>query len=194
MNIWRVRGAGPRVIFAGNCKMLTSYKNDPARLSKHVEESIYPGQYRMNVPGQGQDLPFQDEPRLRLAKWGANRVRDLSDLESDLLGLTRSAHKGDTDGYEKTRVSGGGEAGVYGRADPFVADTRASHPAFLYRQAETSQYRWAYPQINPQSTGVEYMFQRDRQTRILERDFPTSRPDTQYFFSARDLMPGDSPA
>jgi len=156
---------------------------------KRVEESIYPGQYRMNVPGPGLDLPFQDEPRLRLTAWGANRQRDMSDLESDLLGLTRSAHKGDTTGYESARVSGGGVAGVYGRADPFVADSRASHPAFMFRQVDTSQYRWAYPQINPQSTGVEYMFQRDQQTRILERDFPKVRSNTNNFFSARDLLP-----
>jgi hypothetical protein len=52
-------------------------------------------------------------------------------------------------------------------ADPFVNESRATHPAFLYRTVEMN--RWETPIHNPQ-TNLEKGFHENIQTRILEKD------------------------
>ena len=43
----------------------------------------------LDTPGPGMDLPFVEDPQLRLQKWGANLQTNTLNLESDLLGLSR---------------------------------------------------------------------------------------------------------
>jgi hypothetical protein len=53
-----------------------------------------------------------------------------------------------------------------------VDESRATHPAWMYRDAE--QTRWEYPWINPQDN-FERVFPWNVQTRILEKDFYTPK-------------------
>ena len=85
-------------------------------------------------------------------------------LESDFRGLTRplshdlmeyKTHKVESDSY------------IYDTAKPIVDESRATHPAWMYRDLE--QTRWEHPWINPQDN-FEQTFPWNIQTRVLERD------------------------
>jgi hypothetical protein len=51
---------------------------------------------------------------------------------------------------------------------PFVEESRASHPSWMYRDLE--QTRWEVPFLNPLAN-VEKGFHDNIQTRILEKDY-----------------------
>jgi hypothetical protein len=145
----------------------TRFHDDPARIKKSLEQSTFSGRYFLNTPGNGIDMPFQLDPQLRLQGWGANMHSNAINLESDFRGLSRKltrdlpeancykAHKAETVDF------------TYGTAAPIVDESRATHPAFLYRDLE--QTRWEYPWINPQDN-FEQVFPWNLQTRILEKD------------------------
>ncbi|NDB85078.1 MAG: hypothetical protein EB127_20610, partial [Alphaproteobacteria bacterium] len=58
----------------------------------------------------------------------------------------------------------------YKEANPYIEESRASHPAWMYKDLEQS--RWEFPWINPQSiTHTEMQFPNNIQTRILEKDY-----------------------
>ena len=63
------------------------------RLKKQVEESIYSGDYFINTPGPGVDLPYMEDPQIRLQKWGGNLRNNSTNIENDLRGLTRRMNK-----------------------------------------------------------------------------------------------------
>ena len=65
---------------------LTSIKNEPCRIKKQLQEMTGLGRYMNNAPGPGKDVPFCEDPHLRLQQWGANLRTNCINLESDLLG------------------------------------------------------------------------------------------------------------
>jgi hypothetical protein len=145
----------------------TRFHDDPHRIKKQVEESSFLGRYMLNQPGNGIDLPFPEDPQLRLQGWGANLRTNTINLESDLLGLGRPLNHdlvGIND-YKQHAVSS--SAMNYRNAEPFVQESRATHPAWMYKDIDTP--RWEFPLLNPLN-GVEKVFHDNIQTRILERD------------------------
>ena len=153
----------------------TRFHDDPNRIFKQVQQSTYAGMYRLNTPGNGLDLPYAQETQLRLQGWGANFDQNMISQESDLRGLTRKLNKDliKVNDYKKYETLPG--APTYRTENPFVEESRASHPAWTYREA--SQDRWEEPFLNPQS-GLEQPFAYDIQTRIIEKDAHVMRePD-----------------
>jgi len=148
--------------------MLSSFNNDPARIQKRLEESVYPGLRQLNTPGPGEYLPFLEDPNIRLQQWGANLMADTVNLESDLKGMTRNTFRGDVMEYNQHRVPQ--QKVEYPVASPFVLESRASQPAWQFRELDIANRHWDYPILNPQSVGVFYPFQRYIQTRILVKD------------------------
>jgi len=146
----------------------TRFHDDPYRIQLQVENSSFEGKYMLNTPGQGLDLPFMEEPQLRLQKWGANLHTDSVNLESDLFGLTRPLNRDHIlkNEYQKTAVPT--FEMNFGNMAPFVEESRASHPAWTYKDLE--QNRWEHPLLNPQN-GIEMGFNSNIQTRILEKDY-----------------------
>ena len=156
----------------------TRFHDDPARISKQLEESTFPSEYYLNTPGPGVRLPFQDDVQLRLQKWGANMLPDTVNLESGLLGIDRplNRHRNDNVAYDSTGVAASATAASAETAStfpvekPFVEESRASHPAWMYRNFPED--RWSYPQLNPQNLAtIEKPFPFDTQTRLLSRDY-----------------------
>ena len=47
----------------------TRFHDDPARIKKQIQDSSFSGRYMLNVPGQGTDLPFVEDPHIRLQHW-----------------------------------------------------------------------------------------------------------------------------
>ena len=149
----------------------TRFNYDYQRTAKLLQESTGPGRYMLNKPGNGASPSYFEDPHIRLQQWGAN-VRSVPnstpvDIASDLDGRTRRATKYCTSsefpnhGVEKSYKQS------YPVCKSFTDETRASHPAWMYRDLE--QTRWEYPLLNPQEN-VCKTFHNNLSTRILEKD------------------------
>ena len=149
----------------------TRFRDDPARIQKQLQESTYLARYQINAPGPGDNLPFQEDPNIRLQGFGANVFRqNTTQLESELFGITRRLNHdlfAEND-YKKYGVTDTGGVATYTSAQPFVEESRASHPAWMYRSADVN--RWEEPWLNP-LVGLEKPFHENLQTRILEKDY-----------------------
>lgn len=104
---------------------------------------------------------------MRLQGWGANLHSNAINLESDFRGLSRKLNRDllEHNNHKQYRAETIGL--IYDNAAPFIDETRATHPAWMYRDLE--QTRWEYPWINPQDN-FEQVFPWNIQTRILEKD------------------------
>lgn len=152
--------------------MFTSIRNDPIRIQKEMQISSLPGRYALETPGPGKDLPFMEDTQVRLQYWGANRGTEMTNVESDLLGLSRRLnrdHIEDND-YQKFKVQTQ-PVKCFRIQEPYVLESRASHPSWYYRDLEQS--RWEQPWLNPQ-TNLEIPFHNNLHTRILEKDYHKS--------------------
>lgn len=146
----------------------TRFHDDPARIQKSLEESTFSGRYRLNAPGPGDSNPFWEDPNIRLQKWGANLHVNTVELESDFRGLTRQLNRDllvENDYLKKAVYAP--MVTNYGISNPFVEESRTTHPAWSYRENVTE--RWEEPWINPQY-GLEKPFHDNIPTRILEKD------------------------
>ena len=173
----------------------TRFHDDPTRIAKQVEDSSFAGKYRLTTPGQGMDLPFMEDPQLRMQGWGANFRTNTVNLESDLLGLTRPLNRDlvDINDYKMHAVATAQPS--YRNAEPFVQESRASHPAWMYRDLE--QPRWETPLLNPLN-GIEKGFHDNIQTRILEKDYyhPSvpvveGTENQEYYLTGRSMCIGN---
>jgi hypothetical protein len=149
----------------------TRFYDDPLRIAKRLDESTGPGRYQLDVPGPGVDMPFESEPHQRLQKWGANLQTNTISLENDLRGLTRPLTRDhiEKNEYKKHAVNTMPMA-AYAIANPYVEESRASHPVWMYRDLEQS--KWETPLLNPQAN-LEKTFTHNIQTRLLEKDKAT---------------------
>jgi len=102
-----------------------------------------------------------------LQKWGGNLQNNTIALESDLHGLTRPLNRDLTDDNNYKTKSVSSSRNNYSSVDPFVQESRASHPAWMYKDLE--QPRWESPLLNPLN-GLEKGFHENIQTRLLEKD------------------------
>jgi len=145
----------------------TRFHDDPNRIKKQSDESSFVGRYMLNTPGQGTDLPFFEDPHIRLQGWGANLRNDTVNLESDLKGMTRPLNRDNITSNNYKEQAKEPWSVSYKKTEPFVQETRASHPAWMYKDLE--QTRWDSPYLNPQH-GLEKGFQENQLTRNLEKD------------------------
>lgn len=169
----------------------TRFHDDPYRIKKQLEESSFAGRYQLNTPGQGMNLPFMEDPNMRLQKWGANRTTNTVNLESDLFGMTRKTNRDliTLNDYKKNAVVA--SSVTYATETPFVEESRASHPAWMYKDLE--QPRWESPFLNPLN-GLEKNFNTNVQTRILAKDYfvPTvpvvnGTQNMEYYLSGKSM-------
>tara|TARA_B100000902_G_C27243771_1_gene881437 strand:- start:1013 stop:1375 length:363 start_codon:yes stop_codon:yes gene_type:complete len=114
----------------------TRFHDDEIRIQKQLQQQTYPGRYQIDVPGQGASMPFQEDVHLRMQKWGSNLCTNTINLESDLMGLSRKIGRDDVveNNYKEKQVSS--EELTYPNQLPYVEESRASHPAWMYRDLE----------------------------------------------------------
>jgi hypothetical protein len=146
----------------------TRFHDDPHRIKKQIQESSFLGRYMLNKPGNGIDLPFPEDPQVRLQGWGSNLRSNTINLESDLRGLTRQLNRDlvDVNDYKQNSTSSSHVS--YRTAEPFVQESRATHPAWMYKDLDHT--RWENPLLNPLDR-IEKVFHDNIQTRILEKDY-----------------------
>lgn len=167
----------------------TRFHDDPIRIQKQIEQSSFAGRYMLTTPGQGLDLPFMEDTQIRLQQWGANKRNNSVNLESDLFGLSRKLNRDHVDKNDFKKSEAYTEAPQYSIKNPFVEESRASHPAWIYKDLE--QTRWETPFINPQNN-IERPFYNNIQTRILEKDaFVPKVPIVEGTYHFRDNVHGN---
>ena len=111
----------------------TRFHDDPHRIKKQIEESSFAGRYMLNTPGPGEELPFFEDAQVRLQHWGANLQNNTVALESDLRGLTRPLNRDLTDENNYQKQSVYSAPNYYHSSQPFIQESRASHPAWMYK-------------------------------------------------------------
>lgn len=148
--------------------MFTRYHDDPARIKKQSEISTYAGRYYLDTPGQGLDLPFVEDPHIRLQGWGANHINGTIAIDTELRGLNRKLNRDHVD-LNNYKIHGERvqQTVTYRTENPFVEQSRATHPAWMYRVQEHN--RWEEPFINPLAN-IEKNFHDNINTRIIDKD------------------------
>ena len=150
----------------------TRFNDDDARIRKKLEVMTFAGRYRLDEPGNGMDLPFFADPQIRLQRWGANLGTNTTNLESDLLGLSRKYTRDDPLLNDYRRHAAVTQPAVppgsCATENPFVSESRTVMPAWTFREMQVP--RWETPWLNPQAH-TEKDFLDNVQTRILEKDY-----------------------
>jgi len=146
-------------------QMFSRFSNDDSRLQKSAEIASFQERYFLDTPGWGDRPAFSADPQLRAQGWGANLRTNTVNLESDLYGLTRRSCRDHVDKNNYAQHAARSEAVSYPETAPFVEDSRATHPAWMYRALEPD--RWERPLLDPFS---EKRFADNIQTRILAKD------------------------
>jgi len=154
----------------------TRFHDDPCRINKQLQESTGLGRYMLNVPGNGSTPLYMDDPYIRLQKWGGNLMTNTINLESDLFGLSRNANRDDIQSNDYRINSVKSRKVAYQSAAPSTDQSRATHPAWEYRDLE--QTKWSLLPLNPQENTC-LTFQNNLSTRILEKEVFVARAPRQ---------------
>lgn len=142
----------------------TRFHDDSSRIKKQLEISNNTGRYQLERPGQGTNLPFFEDPNIRLQYWGANLRNNTMELDNDLRGITRKLTK---DIKEYTSFIPQTSSNSYPTQSTFIDETRVSLPAWTFRDLE--QTRWDIP-FNSGQENTEIPFEYNQHSRILEKD------------------------
>ena len=118
----------------------------------------------LNVPGQGSQLSFFDDPHIRMQNWGGNLRTNFFDLERELQNpssnlkdcLNFKEEKLMTISKETNEVK-----------NEITCQSRATHPICEFRELETNNFNYLF--MNPQEN-VCFPFQNNISTRIIEKD------------------------
>jgi hypothetical protein len=153
----------------------TRFKYDDCRTKKALQQSTDPGRWILNVPGNGANPCYMEDPQIIIQKWGANLRTNTINLESDLRGVNRILSRDclGKDNYQNYNVQN--QAIQYPTCVNLTTEqSRTTNPAWWYRDLE--QTDWGYPPLNPQ-VNVCLPFQNNLSTRILEKDYFTPKRD-----------------
>jgi len=146
----------------------TRFRDDPARIQKELEQSTFAGRYLLDTPGPGTQLPYMMDPQMRIQKWGANLATDTTNLESELFCLGRKLSHNYDENYIHTNLFKGRQ-NQYSTNSEHILESRASHPAWMYRDLE--QTRWETPFINPiTKANLDKPFTESISSRIIAKD------------------------
>lgn len=148
---------------------------DPCRTKKELQQSTDPGRYILNVPGNGSDPCYIEDPQIIIQKWGANLRTNTINLESELMGINKPLSRDclGKDNYQNYNVPN--HPIKYPSCNNlYTEQSRATNPSWWYRDLE--QVDWYYPPLNPQENTC-LPFQSNLSTRILEKDYFTPKRD-----------------
>lgn len=145
----------------------TRFHDDPCRIEKQMQQMTGIGRYMINMPGNGDKPAVSDDPFIRMQKWGGNLMTNTINVESDLRGLSRPNTKDCITKNEYKSYAAKTSQVQYPSLAPTTDQTRATHPAWLYRDLE--QVDWYYLPLNPQENTC-MTFENNINTRIAARD------------------------
>ena len=157
----------------------TRFHDDPCRIQKYLEESTNIEKYRLNVPGNGNNPYYINDPYIRIQKWGGNLSQNQSSLHSDLLGLTRKLNR-DTI-KENNYVDYLNNNNIYSQINYPVHTNEVTHqsryltPAWTLRELDSNNTPYVpnnfnFLHMNPQEH-ICIPFNNNISTRIVEKDY-----------------------
>ena len=147
----------------------TRFKDDPARVTKYLQETTSIGKYHLNTPGNGLNNPYIDDTHIILQKWGANLQSNSLLVENELRNLNRPLSR-DLNAYKRVD----NQRYHFPVKNFNIDESRASLPAWTFRDKDIA--RFDYPLHQTQNNkSMDIPFQNNLQSRILEKDFYTSK-------------------
>jgi hypothetical protein len=153
----------------------TRFKYDNCRTKKSLQQATDPGRWILNVPGNGNNPCYMEDPQIIPQKWGANLRTNTINLESDLRGVNRNLSRDCLGKNEYQKYDVPNQAIQYPTCSQLTTEqSRATNPAWWYRDLEQNNFE--YPPLNPQ-VNVCVPFQSNLNTRILEKDYFTPKRD-----------------
>lgn len=153
----------------------TRFNYDECRTKKQLQQQTGPGRWILNVPGNGSNPCYMEDPQIRIQKWGGNLRTNAINLESTLLGVNRQLSRDclGKDNYKNYEVAS--EQVVYPSCNNlYTEESRAIMPAWTARDLE--QANLYYLPLNPQENTC-MPFTNNINTRILEKDYFTPKRD-----------------
>jgi hypothetical protein len=145
----------------------TRFHDDPCRIAKQVEESSNIGKYALNVPGNGLNPYYMEDPYVRLQKWGGNLRTNTIEIENSLKGLNRKLNRDCLKEDNYKNYTPNTNKINYPNYGMFTEQPRAIMPAWTIRGQE--QNHFDYLLNNPQNN-VEIPFVNNVYSRITEKD------------------------
>lgn len=144
----------------------TRYKYDKVRVEKQLAEETFTGRYMLNQPGNGINMPFQEDPHIRLQKWGANFSNNAIFIENDLLGLTKRVNR-DNICNTYTSTAETPLVNLYPTTKSMVTQSRVETPAWEVRGIQPARETHLF--FNPQEH-INLEFQNNINTRVIHKD------------------------
>ena len=146
----------------------TRFNYDECRTIKKLQQSTDSGRWIMNVPGNGSQPFYIEDPYIRIQKWGGNLQTNTIELESELFGINKPINRDclGKDNYKKYNVKS--EKIYYPSTGKlYTEQSRTIMPAWTARDLE--QVDWYYPPLDPQENTC-LPFHNNLNTRILEKN------------------------
>ena len=139
----------------------TRFYYDPCRTKKSLQQSTGPGRYILNVPGNGADPCYMEDPQIIIQKWGANLQSNSLLVENELRNLNRPLSR-DLNTYKRVDS----QSYQFPVKNFNIDESRASLPAWTFREKGC----FTPLPLKPQ-TSVDIPFQNNLQSRTLEKDY-----------------------
>jgi len=157
----------------------TRFHDDPCRIQKYLDETTIIGNYEINVPGNGDKPLFINDPHLRMQKWGANLSVNKTELESDLMGITRKLNRDSI--KQNNYLDHNYNNNLYNRNiypvhnDEITHQPRSTNPAWQVREIDSINTpdvpnNFKYLLLDPQQH-VCIPFHNNISSRIVEKDY-----------------------
>lgn len=152
----------------------TRFSYDECRTKKQLQQSTDPGRWIMNVPGNGSNPAYMEDPHIRIQKWGGNLMTNTVNLESELMGVNRKLGRDCLEESQNPSM-GNSRAIQYPNCKTLSTEqSRTIAPAWTYREKQWEN--WQFPIFNPQENTC-LPFTNNLSTRILEKDYYTPKRD-----------------
>ena len=145
----------------------TRFHDDPQRIKKYLQESTDQGRYMLDVPGNGPNPYFMEDPFIRLQKWGANLHSNTVNIESALIGV---GDKLTHDCLLNTKTFPKAKPINSPACHPFTEQPRTTHPAWTARDLQQDHFKILL--LDPQENTC-IPFQNNLNTRLIEKDLFT---------------------
>ena len=147
----------------------TRFKDDPARISKQLQQQTDVGRWYIDVPGPGNNLPFMEDPHILAQKWGGNIHTNTVDIHSSLLGLNKQINRDNVNQTQFKRQHLYSIPMNYPTHRDFLTteQSRATMPAWTARDLQQNH---AYILPNNPQENFEIPFSNLISTRIYEKD------------------------
>lgn len=148
---------------------LTRFNDDPARISKKLQQQTDQGRWIIDTPGPGDKPCFALDPYIIPQKWGGNLWTHSTDIQSSLLGIDKRINRDCIDQNIYKRQTVHASPIDYPVCDTFLTteQSRAIMPAWTARDLQQNH---AYILPNNPQAHTEMNFSNNVSSRIFEKD------------------------